>query len=835
MDGFIREMRYGLRTLTRSPGFAAIAILTLALGIGASTAIFSVVDAVLLRPLPYPNPREIVRVWEQSPDGRRMNLADPNFDDLRDQNRTFADLAIYAEAPTSVSGGNEPVRIQIAEVSSGFFRTLGVSPSRGRAFAPEEQRLHGTPAAIVSHAYWQQYLGASPDLSGFRVTMEGSVYPVIGIMPAGFDFPPGAAVWIPRELDPELPSRNAHNWRGLGRLRPGVTLDTARADLGTIARGIKARFGKDADLVGAAVVPLSDALVDDVQTALLTLLGAVGLLLLVACANVAGLLVARTSARRKELAVRAALGASRGRLLQQFLAESLALSLGGGAVGILIAAWSVRLLPAILPANLPRQHGIALNAPVLLFAVAAILAVAFSLGLFAAWRSGSRDLTGDLAAGSRGYSGTRGSQRLRSVLVVGEIAVTLVILVGAGLLGRSFLRLVSTNPGFRTDHLVTMEFTAPVLPEAQGLVPPVPSAGSAFPAEKVRQIQVLDEIVNRIRAVPGARSVGLAGELPASHGDALADGTFLLLSGVEASPADFDQWGRMARDPVRTGRADYAVASEGYFRTMGIPIVRGRNFGEHDDWNSPNVAIISEALARDRWPDRDPVGQVINFGNMDGNLKPLTIVGVAADVRGRGVDRPPNPIVYIDYRQRAISGNSTPTVVVRSDAPTGEIVSAARGIFRTTAPDVPVRFSTFDDEMGGWLADRRFLLLLVGSFAAAALALAAIGIYGVVAFSVSRRTQEIGIRMALGAERSDVLRLVVGEGARLAAIGVAVGVAASLALTRLLSSLLFGVSATDPVTFAAVAALLPLIALLASYLPARRAMRLDPNDALRRE
>jgi putative ABC transport system permease protein len=825
METLWQDLRGGMRLLAKAPGFAAVAILTLALGIGASTSIFSVADAVLLRPLPYPNPRQIVRVWEQAADGHRMNLADPNFDDFLAQNNTFASLAEYAYGLSSVSGGSQPVRVNIADVSSGFFKALGVKPFRGRAFGAEQQRVHGAPAVIVSHSYWQRYLGGATDLSKFHLRMEGAVYPVLGVMPEGFDFPAGVAAWIPRELDPELPSRTAHNWQCLGRIRDGITVAQARANLSVIARRIKHRYGKEVDLNDAAVVPLADAMVGDVRTALLTLLGAVGLLLLVACANVAGLLLARTSARRKELAVRAALGAGRGRLIQQFLAESFTLSFAGGVMGILIASWAVNLLPAILPANLPRQEGIAINATVLLFAFAATVAVAVSLGLIAAWRAGGGDLREALGAGSRSYTGSGASQRLRSFRVIGEIAITLVILIGAGLLGRSFLQLISTSPGFRPQSLITMEFSSPV---PQGRMEGMEQAAI------LRQIHVMDDIVGRLRTIPGIESVGLAGALPVAAGDDLADGQFLILNG-QKPPVDFDEWGRIAKNPSRTGHASYCVASEGYFRTLGIPLIRGRMFGHQDDFGSPNVAVISQSLARQRWPNRNTIGETIDFGNMDGNLKPLTIVGVVGDVRARGLSSPPSPIIYVDYRQRGMNVNSSPTILMRSAAPTGEIVSAARAIFHDLAPDVPVKFSTFADEMGGWLADRRFLLLLVGLFAAAAFVLAAVGIYGVVAFSVARRTQEIGIRMAIGAQHSDVLGLVLGEGARMAALGVAIGIGASLAISRIMSTLLFGISATDPLTFAAVAVLLCAVALTASYIPAHRAMRVDPIAALRNE
>jgi putative ABC transport system permease protein len=533
----------------------------------------------------------------------------------------------------------------------------------------------------------------------------------------------------------------------------------------------------------------------------------------------------RTSARRKEMAVRAALGAGWGRLMQQFLAESFGLSFAGGVLGVLIAACAVKILPAILPTNLPRQEGIAINLSVLLFSLAATVAVAVSLGLFAAWRAAQGDPQEALTAGSRSYSRARDSGRFRGFVVIGEIAATLVILIGAGLLGRSFVHLIFTSPGFSHRNLITMEFSPP---NPQGQVFAMDQAAIA------RQVHFMEDLLTRLRAIPGAEAVGLAGALPVAAGDDLADGNFLILNGRKP-PANFEEWERLALNPSQTGHALYCAASEAYFRTMGIPLLRGRMFGEQDDWNSPHVAVISDALARQRWPHQDPIGQVIDFGNMDGNLKPQTIVGIVGDVRARGLDLPPSPIIYVDYRQRGMSANSSPTILMRSVAPSGQIISAARGIFHDLAPDVPVKFSTFADEMGGWLADRRFLLLLVGLFASAALALAAVGIYGVVAFSVARRTQEIGIRMAIGAGRSDVLRLVLGEGARMAVFGVVIGMGASLAITRLMSTLLFGISPTDPLTFAGVAVLLSFVTLAASYVPANRAMRVDPMTALRYE
>jgi len=824
LETLLQDLRLASRTLRKAPGFTAIAVLTLALGIGASTSIFSVVDAVLLRSLPYPHPEQILRFWEQAPDGRRMNLAQPNFEDFRKQNDTFASLAAYGDGGlASISGGSEPARVSVSAVSSDFFKSLGVEPFLGRGFVSDERRLNGAPAMLVSYGYWQRYLAGARDLSQFHLAMDGRVYSVVGVMPPGFDFPLDVAAWVPSEIFGEENGRTAHNWRGIGRLRDGLAAAQARADLSTIAHRIKEQYGKEVDLTDADVAPLADDMVGQVRTALLNLSGAVGLLLLVACANVAGLLLARTSARQKELAVRAALGASRGRLIQQFLVESFALSFAGGALGMLFAIWAVKILPAILPRTLLRQQGIAVNTPVLLFALAAVLAVAVLLGLFAAWRCTSGDLQEALSAGSRSYSGSRASHHLRRSLVMGEIATTLVILVGAGLLGRSFLRLLSTSPGFRQENLITMEFS-----------PPIPPNFSKTSTAILRQIHLMDDLMARLRSFPGAETVGLAGAVPVAQGDDLPYGSFVIVTG-QKPPTSWDEWDRLAQSPSQAGHALYCVASEGYFRTVGIPLVRGRLFSAQDDFDSPNVALISQALARERWPNEDPIGQIINFGNMDGSLKSSTIIGIVGDVRAEGLDRAPSLVVYVDYRQRGMSANSSPTILVRSAAPVREIVSAGRGIFHDLAPDAPVRFSTIAQEMGGWLADRRFLLLLVGLFAVAALVLAAVGIYGVVAFSVTRRTQEIGIRMSLGAQRGNILRLVVGEGARMAAFGVVIGIAASLGVTRLMSSLLFGISPTDPLTFIVVAALLSAVALLASYIPARRALRVDPMVALRYE
>jgi putative ABC transport system permease protein len=828
LEALIQDLRYGLRQLRRNPGFTAVAVITLALGIGASTAIFSVVDAVLLRPLPYPNPQKIVTVWEQEATGHRAHLADPNFLDFRAQNHTLSALAVFSSGTESVSGGSEPVRMDVAMVSQDFFKALGVEPFRGRAFAPDEEVLHGAPAMIVSYGYWQQFLGAAADLSHVRLSMDGISYSVVGVMPPGFDFPTGVAAWVPREYYPWSTSRTSHNGEGIGRLREGVSVEQARADLDTIARRIHAEYGgkeiSDYFLTDAAVIPLADALVGDVRAALLTLFCAVILLFLVACANVAGLLLARTLARQKELAVRAALGAGRVRLARQMLAESLVLAFAGGLLGTLIAAWATNLLPVILPADLPRRHGIVINPAVLLFTLAATLAVALALGLFAAWRAGRMDPSSALSAGSRNYSS--GSQRIRRTLVIAEIAATLMLLVGAGLLGRSFLQLIAVSPGFSGENLLVLQFS---LPQSQSAM-----TSQQRQAEIARQSQFLDDAVARVQAIPGVESAGLTGALPIADPGGFPDGEFLILNGQPA-PTNFDDWGRMAQNPKQTGQADYAVASAELFRTLGIPLIRGRLFNAQDGPEAPNVAVISETLAREKWPNQNPVGQEIDFSNMDGIMKPLTIVGVIGDIRAEGLDQPPSPVIYVDYRQRGLGANSSPAIALRTSLPASSIIPAARAIFHELDPNIPVEFSTFADALGGWLAEKRFLLLLAAAFAGAALALAAVGIYGLIAHSATQRTQEIGIRMALGAQRGDVLRLVLGEGARLAAIGVGIGVAISFGAMRLISSLLFDVKAIDPLTLLVVAVLLSVVALLASYIPARRATKVDPMVALRYE
>ncbi|MBZ5499760.1 MAG: ABC transporter permease [Acidobacteriia bacterium] len=818
VEQFAADVRYGTRVLRRNPVFAAVAVLTLALGIGATTAIFSVVYGVLLRPLPFHEPDRIVELREVSAEGNRMNFADPNFEDLRTQVRSLKGVAEYASGLVSIPGRAEPTRTVAAYVSQDFSLIMRVQPVLGRGFVEGDQRYGAPPVVLVSYGYWKQYLDGANNLSAVKLTIENQAASVIGVLPPGFHFPADTGIWIPRELLPRLPSRTAHNWHALGRLGDGVPLAQARAELSAIAARLNRQYGKETMMADVAAVPLQENLTSRARPALLILLGSVGFLLLIACANVMNLLLAQAAARTRELAIRTALGAGRRRLLRQFLTEALLLAFGGGVLGVVAAMLGVRALIAIAPHDLPRLEEVSVNLPVLLFALGVSILVAGGLGVFTALRVTSGDLHHPLAEGSRGEAVAAGAHRAGRAIIAAQLAVTLVLLVGAGLLGRSLLRVLSVDPGFRTGHVLTIDLALPPAEE---------------PADAVRRVQFLNELSVRLRLLPGVREVGGTNALPLADGG-MDDGTYILMNPQDAVPRDFQEFERLAREPGRTGDADYCAADEGYFRALGIPLLRGRLFDDRDTMDASHAALISESLARQKFPSRDPLGRLIEFGNMDGDLRLLTIVGVVGDVRGSRLEAAPRPIIYVNYRQRPRAATRF-TVVIQADAAPAAVLPAAREIVRTLDPKVPPGFSTFSQIFSASLDARRFNLTLIAIFAGTALLLSLAGIYGVTAYTVARRTREIGVRMALGARPGDVLRLVLGQGMLAAAVGVAIGVAGSLALTRTLQSLLFGVSATDPVTFAAVALLLVLVAFLTSCIPARRATRVDPMVALRYE
>jgi len=817
MQSLLQDLQYGFRMLRKNPSFTLVAFLTLALGIGATTAIFSVMYEVLLRPPPYENPDQIVRLWEADAQRHRMSFTDPNFEDIRSQSHSLQGLAEYRALPESVSGGSEPTRVTVAAVSRDFFPLMRVRPALGRSFLPDDQRFGASPTALVSYGYWQQYLGSATDLSAVKLTIEDRSVSVIGVLPPGFRFPDDSNIWMPREICRRLPSRSAHNWHVVGRLRDGVAPEQVRAELALIGRQIHQQYGQDVDMTGVAVARLQDAMTSNVRPALIILLGAVTFLLLIACANVANLLLAQAAARHGELAVRSAIGATRGRLVQQFLTEALLLSLAGGAAGVLAARWGVVALVRMAPPELPLAGKVSISLPVLLFALGISSAVAAGLGVFIALRATAGGVQRALAERGRSQSGLSRSQRLGRAIIAGQLAITLVLLTGAGLLGRSLLRVLATDPGFHTEHIITMDLALSFVEKD---------------ADKMRRIQFLDQLLAQMRAIPGVLEVGGTGSLPFTG--PLADGTYVLLVPGEQPPRAMGELERWLHSATRTGHANYSPASAGYFRALGIALLRGRLFDERDTIDAPHAALVSQSLAREQWPGQDPLGKSIEFGNMDGDLRPLTIVGVVGDVRENNLETPPSPTIYVNYRQRPQATYHF-TAVWRSQAEPAAVISSARQILRRLDPAVPPDFTTFTEVLSKSLQTRRFNLTLVGVFAGTALLLAMAGLYGVMAYAVTQRTGEFGVRTALGAPPANILRLVLGQGMATTLIGVAIGLGGALALARTLQSLLFGLSATDPLTFAVVALTLVLVALLACYVPARRAAKVDPMVALRYE
>jgi putative ABC transport system permease protein len=813
----LSDCRYGFRQLRRNPGSTAVMVFTLALAIGATTAIFSVVYGVLLRPLPYADSNRIMAIFEVNSGGTWSRLADPNFDDFREQNRSFQAIAKYNDNIASVSGAAQPTRTTVASVSPDFLKVFGIQPILGRDFSSSDAKKGAAPVVLASYGYWKQYLGASPDLSQSHLKIDGAAFSVIGVLPAGFQFPPDVALWLPADLQGENASRTSHNYSAVGRLRDGVTVELANRDISGIARRIHDTSSEQGDylLRDGIVLPLQDSITGKARPALLVLLGAVIFLLLVACANVANLLLAQASVRDRELAIRTALGAARGRLIRQFLTEAFLLSLVGGGLGVLGALGGVAGLVALAPGNLPRLDSVAISIPVLMFALALSAVVAAGLGAFTAARATSGDPNKGLVEGGRGQAGSQGSQRVGRVIVAAQMAITLVLVVGAGLLGRSLMKVLEVNPGFRVEKIVTMDVSLPWVED---------------PRAKVGQGIFFSKLIDQLKQIPGVRKVGATSGLPMMEGG-LPDGMFLLMSQNEI-PKSMDGFGVLFQQKERIGNADFGVVTDGYFQVLGIPLVRGRIFDEHDGADSPHVAVISESLARDRWPKQDPIGHTIEFGNMDGDLRLLTIVGIVGDVHEYGLDVPPRPTVYVNLLQRP---RSAVTVTMLSDADTGLVTSAARGILHDLDPEVPAKFQTFSQVYAASLGSRRFNVILIGFFGIVALLLATAGVFGVMAYSVSRRTREIGVRVALGAGSGDVLRMILSQGLRTIFVGVAIGIAGSLALTRTVASLLFGVTATDPLTFGGVTLLLVGAALLACFIPARRATKVDPMVALRYE
>ena len=792
------ELRHGIRSLRRVPSLTAISILTVALGIGAGTSLFSVVKAVLLNPLPYPDADRLAWITEVHGQFRQSYVSFPDFDDFRRQNRTFSAMAAY-ETGTAPIGEDATEKADMAVVGEGFFEVMGVRPAFGRTFSQAEELTANPPVVILSYGLWQRLYGGDVRILGRNIRLTGVGVKVIGIMPPGFSFPEQTAAWVP--LYERTPSRTAHNYRVVGRLRAGATIDQAGAEISAIATRIKQQYPNPFQSDDAATVSLYSHIVGEVRPALLILFAAVGFLLLIVCVNVANLLLVRVSARERELAIRAAVGASRWRLLRQMLAESLILALVGGALGCLMAGWSSELLHILLPAAVPRVTDIKMDIGVFAFALMVSAATGLLFGALPAWRASQSEVTESLRAGSRSYTAGRRSHRTQAALVMSEVALALVLVAGAGLLMQSFWRLRAVDPGFKPDHVLTATLTFPMFDESRGLI------------AKYR------ELLRQARAIPGVETAGIIRDAP--FGRFHPDGNFAIENRRELKNAD----------------ANYNVVTPGYFGTLRIGVLRGRDFTDGDSESAPAVAVISAELGRVYFPGSDPLGQRIWFSSFEpGEPRWLTIVGIVPDVRDEGLMTPVRPEAYVCYaqiRDQRFLEDGTLVARTRNDPP--GIAPVIRERLRTIDRRAAVSFQSMDSVMAEAVARQRFQMQVLAAFAALALVLAAVGLYGVLSYTVVSRRNEIGIRLALGAQPGAVFRLITARALRLALLGVALGLTGWLALRRLLDAVLFGITAGNPANLVEAASLLVLIAFTASWFPARRATRIDPASALREE
>jgi putative ABC transport system permease protein len=808
MGDLWQDLRYGIRMLRKNPGFTAVTVLILALGIGANTAIFSVVNAVLLRPLSYPESERLMQLWRGLPGGV-SSVSATQFLFWREHNRTFESMAAVdtAGAGVNLAGGDEPHHIRGARVSADFFRVYGIPPAQGRGFSPEEDQPGGDRVVVISDGLWKRRFGADPGLLGRDLELGGEPHRVIGIMPPDYEARPSVDIWMP--LRPVAHNRDrAFPFMVIGRLKPGVTYEQGRADMDAVARSFRLQHpALMNDNEGIRVEDYHQAMVKDARTELLVLLGAVGFVLLIACANVASLLLARAATRQKEVAIRSALGAGRFRLIRQSLTESALLAVLGGALGLLVARWGLNTLLALGPGNLPRLSEVQIDGRSLLFTLAVALSTGILFGLAPALQLAKVNLNSVLnESGVRASAGIQRS-RLRSSIVVVEIGLSSMLLVGAVLLIQTFANLRGVNPGFDPRNVLTCQLS---LSEAE--------YGSTAQASAF-----FDRALQRIEALPGVETAAVV-----VNRTPIGSGLVLSFSIPGMQDVRYVGW---------------SMVSPNYFRALSVPLRRGRYFTEGDSLSSPAVALINETLARQYFPNKDPIGELLSVGKTEGPnfTEPARqIVGVVGDVSGPDLRRPMEPRVYIPDSQvpdgvtRFIIRLLPVNFVIRTSGDPFTLAAAVKQEVLAVNRQQPIfNVRSLERMMVDSISRQRFQMILVGTFAAVALLLAAIGIYGVMSYSVSQRTGEIGIRMALGAQPRDVLKLVIGQGLILTLTGLALGLAGALALTRLMAGLLYGVSATDPATFATIALLLTSVALLASYIPARRAMKIDPLMALR--
>lgn len=803
MEKIIQDIRYSIRKLLKSPGFTIAALITLALGIGANTAIFSVVNSVLLRPQPFKDPNRIVFVWETSPQGQ-ITVSLPDFLDWQKHNQVFENLASYAYDRYNLTGSGQPEQVRGVIVSGEFFDLLGVEPILGRTLRPEEDRER---FIVLSHGLWQRRFGSNPNIIGQSLLMDNVSWTVKGVMPASFQFPSTEAQlwtsfvpiysWTPAQQS----NRKRHIFRVIGRIKQGVTTERAQGEMTTLAAGLEQENPDSNAGVGVKLVSVDEQLVGAVRPALLILVGAVGLVLLIACVNVANLLLARASGREREIAVRTALGATRSLIIRQMLTESMLVALAGGAIGLLLGIWGVKVLVSLSPGNIPRLETSTLDSTLLLFTIGISLLTGLIFGLIPALQATKLNLSESLREGGRGTAGSIRSRRVQNLLVVSEIALSLVLLIGAGLLSKSFLRLLDTDAGFNPDNVITVNLIIPTY---------------KYPKSEQRA-SVYRQIIDRVSVLPGVQTASVSDSLPPHEGET-------------TEPFTIEKNG--TPDSEESGRADYLPISPNFFRSLKIPVLKGREFTEADNATSPDVVIINEHLAHRYYGDVDPVGQRLGIGNKE-SMTWYSIIGVVGDVKYQGLDSETDSSMYFSYTQVSLGGLY---LVVRTDSDPRGLLASVRNEIWAVDPDLPaLNVKTMNDIMSDVVAQPRFNTLLIGIFAAISLVLAAVGIYGVIAYSVTQRTNEIGIRMALGAQRSDVLKLIVKQGLKLAIVGVVIGLTAAFAATRIISGLLYGVSATDMSTFGIAALLLVGVALAASYLPARRATKVDPMIALRNQ
>ena len=808
MNNLRQDLRYGLRMLIKNPGFTLIAIFTLAVGIGANTAIFSVLNEVVMRPLPYPEPDRLAMVWMNN---TRINVAEdwhswPNYVDYRDQNRGFESIAAFNNASFNLTGEGEAVRVVGAWGTANLFSTLGVNPIRGRVFTTEEEEQGRGMVAVLGYGLWQRQFGGDPQVIGKNISLNGVTRTVIGVMPAGFNFPrKETELWIPITLNQQNRQQRGSFWiQAIGRMKRGVTIQQAQTEMSNIADRLQKQFPEMLGGYGSNIVAYQEQVIGNLKLVLLLLFGAVGFVLLIACTNVANLSLARAAAREKEIAIRTAMGAGRLRLVRQLLTESAVLALVGGTIGIILAVVGLKALIAISPQDIPRLDQVRLDGRVLGFALAISMLTGLVFGIVPALQGSKPNLNETLKEGGRSATAGRQGRRIRQSLVAVEFAVTLVLLAGAGLMIRSFLHVQQVNLGFNPDNLLTMRLRLAGEKYGRGQGPVA--------------VNFYQQLIQRVESIPGVQATGAVSDIFLSQ---------------TPNSSNFSIEGRPDFKPTEQIETPVDAVTPNFFRVFGTPLLRGRFFDERDGPEAQPVVIINEKMARQFWPNEDPVGHRIKYGTLSSGDSWKTIVGVVANARRTGFD---NEIRCETFLPHAQSPNREMALLIRAGSKPDALAASVRQAVRELDKDQPVYgISTMSATLSEMVARRRLNTLLFSLFAVIALLLASVGIYGVMATAVTQREREIGIRMALGARQRDVLRLVIGQGMILALMGAAAGLTAAWAMTRLMRSLLYDVSATDPLIFGSAALLLTLVALLACYLPARRATRIDPMIALRYE